>query len=238
MNTETNKIALLNVRNAFRTLAAYQQSMLSIANYIKNRTGIKDAQFLGAKRFSNPIGRCQLKEEYDSKLRIWPEMWSWDFLYGYIFEYYLGCHMMKSLAGEKNVSISILQVSDDGYFRANREGRNPIVPSTFSSADSSNSWIIVCVGYDGGWYYIPEIMSPKTYQESNWSEVAALTIEHLILDNKDLYVNRTNENGDTCLFIARRFNLEQFFSCKDIDTELRSFGAQINDISGLTLFDF
>ena len=90
---QSTKDALANVRGAFRTLASYQQSMLSIVNYIKNRSGIQNARILGAKRFSNTIRTCRnINEDYDANLNIFNDMWSWDFLYGYIFEYYLGTH--------------------------------------------------------------------------------------------------------------------------------------------------
>ncbi|MDE6339017.1 MAG: hypothetical protein K2K97_04430 [Muribaculaceae bacterium] len=145
--------ALINVRGAFRTLAAYQKSMLSIVEYIKNRSGLKNARIYGAKRFSNPIRNCRLKEDYDANLNIFPDMWSWDFLYGYMFEHYLGTHILHTRNGEKHVSIAIFQVSDDGFITSQIENKKRTDLSCFNQPEYSNSWLLICIGYGDGWYY-------------------------------------------------------------------------------------
>lgn len=230
--------AMMNVRKAFRMLATYQQRMLSIADYIRNRSGIKSAGFYGAKRFSDPIHRCQQEEDYDAKLKIFPTMWAWDFLYGYFFEYYLGKHSMQTKSGNKEVSMSIIQISDDGYMRSNNEVKKREILSTYESAESSRSWIMICVGYDDGWYFVPQIMTKETVSATQWSELACQTTEYLIKQESDLYVNEIGVDGTPCFFFVKRFPMEEFFDNRNIDELLKRFGEQLCAESGIRLFDF
>ncbi|MGM9826740.1 MAG: hypothetical protein ACI30O_00940 [Muribaculaceae bacterium] len=230
------KNALINVRRAFRTLASYQQSMLSIADYIRNRTGIPGCGFYGGKRFSNPIGKCQLGEDYDANLKIFPKMWSWDFLYGYFFEYYLGTHDMDTSEGKKNVSISIIQISDDGYIRSTKDDKRRETVSTFVPPETSESHIMICIGHDDGWFYVPEALSPEAYSATPWADCVFHTVNYMIQNNMQIYVNRNGVNNKPCLFIAGLFPMESFFNSKSIDNILHSFGERIKAESGINIF--
>lgn len=235
MNQDNQSIknALTNVRGAFRTLAYYQKSMLSIVNYIKNRSVIKDSRIYGAKRFSQPIGKCQLKEDYDARLNIFPDMWSWDFLYGYMFEYYLGTHELSTKEGNKEVSISIIQVSDDGFIISQTENKLRTDLEGFNSIERSNSWLIICIGYGYGWYYVPQIMSKETYSPTPWEEVAFQAVNYVVNSAEDTYVNRTGVDGSKCFFIAKRFPLESFFDARSIDNLLVEFNEQLMQEAGV-----
>ncbi len=240
MNNDNQSIrnALTNVRGAFRTLASYQQSMLSIVNYIKNRSGIKNARIYGAKRFSNPIRKCQIKEDYDANLNVFSDMWSWDFLYGYMFEYYLGTHILSTKEGNKEVSVSIIQVSDDGFIRSQFENKKRTDLECFQSPEQSKSWVIICVGYGDGWYYVPEIMSKETYSPTSWAEVAFQTVNYVVNSSSDFYINRTGVDGNKCLFLAKRLPLDDFFDAKSIDKLLTALSIQLNQEAELDLFKF
>lgn len=112
--TENLSKALLDVRRAHRILYAYQRRMSDLAYFIKCKLGMHE--FRGFKHFSNPIyGRSS----GHSRLKIWPTMWAWDYLYSYLFEYYLG----KKEAGDKlhDYKLSLIQYSDTGYFDKEEE---------------------------------------------------------------------------------------------------------------------
>ena len=234
--SQTIKNALTNVIGAFRTLASYQQSMLSIVNYIKNRSGIKNARIYGAKRFSSPIRKCQLKEDYDATLNIFPDMWSWDFLYGYMFEYYLGTHRLATKNGEKDVSISIIQVSDDGFIISQQFDKTRTNLDAFNSPEESNSWLLILVGYGDGWYFIPEIMTKETYSPTAWTEVAFQTISHIVKSSKSIYINRIGVDGSDCFFFAKKVPLGSFFDAQNIESILADISNQLNKEAGLNLF--
>lgn len=239
MNNDKQSIknALANVRGAFRTLAYYQKSILSVVNYIKNRSGIQNARIYGAKRFSKTIRTCrQLKEDYDANLNIFNDMWSWDFLYGYMFEYYLGTHKLATNIGEKNVSISIIQISDDGYVTSKIDNKRREDLECFNSPEESNSWLILCVGYGDGWYYIPQIMAPDSYSSTPWREVAFQTASYVINTPSSTYINRQGVDGNKCLFIAKKISMESLFDSNSLDCILAEFSNQLNQEAGLNLF--
>ena len=238
MNNEKQSIknALTNVRGAFRTLASYQQSMLSVVNYIKNRSGIQNARIYGAKRFSNPIRTCRQQEDYDANLNIFNDMWSWDFLYGYMFEYYLGAHKLATNDGEKEVSISIIQVSDDGYITSQLDDKKRDDLECFKKPEESNSWLIMCVGYGDGWYYIPQIMSRETYSPTPWAEVAFQAASYVINAPESTYINKQGVDGCECLFMAKTIPMESCFDAVNIDSVLAEFSNQLKQECGLELF--
>lgn len=112
--TENLSNALLDVRRAHRILYAYQRRMLDLAHFIQSKLDMRE--FRGFKHFSNPIhGR----RKGHSRLKIWHNMWAWDYLYSYLFEYYLG----KKETGDKrhDYKLSLIQYSDTGYFDKEEE---------------------------------------------------------------------------------------------------------------------
>ena len=116
METNTQKLtnALQDVRRAHRILYAYQRRMLDLVHFIQSKLDMRE--FRGFKHFSNPIhGR----RKGHSCLKIWHNMWAWDYLYSYLFEYYLG----KKETGDKrhDYKLSLIQYSDTGYFDKEEE---------------------------------------------------------------------------------------------------------------------
>ena len=116
METNTQKLtnALQDVRRAHRILYAYQRRMLDLVHFIQSKLDMRE--FRGFKHFSNPIhGR----RKGHSRLKIWHNMWAWDYLYSYLFEYYLG----KKETGDKrhDYKLSLIQYSDTGYFDKEEE---------------------------------------------------------------------------------------------------------------------
>jgi hypothetical protein len=65
-------------------------------------------------------------------------MWAWDFLYSYVFEYYLG---------EKDglMSMSIIQVSDTGYFDSHYQQKERTKLDTFENEEESVSKLIFVI---------------------------------------------------------------------------------------------
>ena len=111
METTTKNLseALLDVRRAHRILYAYQRRMLDLAHFIQSKLDMPE--FRGFKHFSNPIYG---PSKGHSRLNIWHDMWAWDYLYSYLFEYYLGVQKTSDEAYE--YKLSLIQYSDTGYF--------------------------------------------------------------------------------------------------------------------------
>ena len=70
-------------------------------------------------------------------------MWAWDYLYSYLFEYYLG----EKEAGDKlhNYKLSLIQYSDTGYFDQDGQKRGRI--SEFGSEEESSSKLLFFLEY-------------------------------------------------------------------------------------------
>ena len=122
--TENLSNALLDVRRAHRILYAYQRRMLDLVHFIQSKLDMP--KFRGFKHFSNPIyGRSK----GHSRLNIWHNMWAWDYLYSYLFEYYLG----KKETGDKrhDYKLSLIQYSDTGYFDKEEEATRAETKKTF-----------------------------------------------------------------------------------------------------------
>ena len=128
--------ALCDVRKAHRLIYAYQSKMLDLTYFIKSKLDFSG--FGGNKLFSNTIEKK--RDAYD-RLKIWKDMWAWDFLYSYVFEYYLG----NIISEDFQIAMSIIQVSDTGYFDNNNEVNSRIELGTFAEEEKSISKLIFVV---------------------------------------------------------------------------------------------
>ena len=118
MKKEIDNI-FVDVRNAFRLLSRFQERVLNIVNYIRNRRNSPDKDY--------------------AKLNVYKDMSGLDFLYGHFFEYYFGTYTKK---GKPTIEMSIFQVSDDGYFISNEENKDMTDVSSYASSEISHSYII------------------------------------------------------------------------------------------------
>ncbi len=123
--------ALCDVRKAHRLIYSYQQRMLDLAYFIKTKLDFPD--FQAKKGFSEDIS----KNRRSKYLRIWNDMWAWDFIYSYMFEYYLG---EIELDNGDSCALSIIQYSDTGYFDADGESRTDI--NSFAEEEESASKLL------------------------------------------------------------------------------------------------
>ena len=108
MNTSTIRIdqALLDVRKAYRLLYDYQRVVLDTVDYIGNQFGLK---YIGGwPKFSGPAPR-----NGGGKLTCW----SWDWLNMVLYDF----HFAEKSGDEDCLRLSVLLISDTGYFCAEDE---------------------------------------------------------------------------------------------------------------------
>lgn len=98
--------ALINLRKAHRLIFAYQDKMLDLVHFIGHQLGF--TSLLGNKFFSEPI-----RAKRNGYLDVVNGMWAWDFLYSYVFEYYLGEILLDN---EDKCALSIIQYADTGFY--------------------------------------------------------------------------------------------------------------------------
>ena len=204
--------ALLDVRRAHRILYAYQRRMSDLAYFIKCKLGMPD--FYGFKHFSNPIyGRSK----GHSRLNIWHNMWAWDYLYSYLFEYYLGVQKTSDEAYE--YKFSLIQYSDTGYFDQDGQKRGRI--SEFGSEEESSSKLLFFLEYKS--------------KDSEWEWKDGSYMERIVL-NKEVG-SKKHTKGVITIGVKHKqilcsFPLERFINIEttlEVLREFRSF-CQKQDI--------
>ena len=210
--TENLSNALLDVRRAHRILYSYQRRMLDLVHFIQSKLDMRE--FRGIKHFSKPIYGRSIGH---TPLNIWPTMWAWDYLYSYLFEYYLG----EKEAGDKlhNYKLSLIQYSDTGYFDQDGQKRGRI--SEFGSEEESSSKLLFFLEYKS--------------KDSEWVWKDGSYMERIVLDKKvgskehkkEVRYTSTGVKQILCSFPLERFiNME---ATLEVLREFRSY-CQEQDI--------
>lgn len=159
--------ALCEVRKAHRLIYSYQERMLSLVHYIQHRLGY--SSFEGVKHFSEDIKR----NRQSGALKIHDDMWAWDFIYSYLFEYFIG-----GIIDDRNRQclMSVIQYTDTGYFDSEEEDRTN--PEKFAAEENSSSKLL----------FFLEIVPPKC--KSLWD--AYEYTEEYVLNKKYASLKHTN----------------------------------------------
>lgn len=129
LTEEQLKQALCEVRKAHRLIYEYQRRMQDLSWFIKNKLGFPD--YKGYKKFSAPLS---------ARNSIDVDNWSWDWIYTYVYEYYLGECTTDS--NENSWRMSIIQVSDTGFYQNKDAGAKPTKINSFAPAEDSESKIL------------------------------------------------------------------------------------------------
>ena len=128
---ETLKDALVEVRKAHRLVESFQERMISLVNFIALRLDFH--QMEGVKHFSNPVYQYRGGEH----LKVNSRNWAWDFIYPYLFEYYVGDYQAED---GSLLYLSIIQYADTGYFETENEDRTAV--ESFATPEESGSKLL------------------------------------------------------------------------------------------------
>lgn len=223
MNKEIDNI-FVDVRNAFRLLKRYQKRILQIVSYIREQTAYTD--MWGKKDwFSYEIGKRKDSPDSDyANLSVSEDMWGWDFLYGYIFEYYFGCQRID----EKNAEMSIFQISDDGYFISSQDKKHMTDITSFTPSEQSHSYLIFNLSVSPTkecnlW------LSDPSFPDDKWK----VFLTKFLSSSSDTKITR-NEKGEVT--ILKKYEMQRFSSQQSADEVIRDFGRIAKDNTGIELF--
>ena len=214
-NNNLNKMTE-NIRKAFRLLYQYQHCMQSLVEYAKSKYGFED-KTVGYKRFSNPIRRTRYYNNdnyiYDANLEI-SGLWAWDYLYSYEFEYFMGLKKIKKEVNvscvDKTASMSIIQVSDTGYYL--KENADATNIETFETVEKSKSILI----------FVCEITDEKT--NSNWDSLGFLNDKiHILSSSEEDSIWEQYGDNPELGFFAKRYDIEDFCNQLSTDSKLKDF---------------
>ena len=216
METATKNLsnALLDVRRAHRILYAYQRRMSDLAYFIKCKLGM--SEFRGFKHFSRPISKNS------GYLTIRHDMWAWDYLYSYLFEYYLGVQKTSDEAYE--YKFSLIQYSDTGYFDKEEEATR-LELEKFKPEDKSSSKLLFFLEY-----------KPK---DRNWEWGDGTSLEKIVL-NKEVG-SKKHTKGVITIGVKHKqilcsFPLERFINMEATLEVLREFRSYCQE-QGIHVFD-
>ena len=213
--------AFQDVRTAFRLIYKYQTRVQSIINYIREHTlfpSIGGASVWGRRLFCDTIHGSKKSPDKDyANLNVHLDMWGWDFLYNYMFEYYFGIKKF----GRQEVEMSIIQISDDGFFKSVDSRPSKTKISTFLPSEDSQSNFIFMAGVSKVWMNDSEEKDMDTF------------LHKFIASNNDVskYVD---EKGNW--FIAKKYPMQRFLSQIDADKIIIDYGNLIHDTTGIKIF--
>ena len=177
--------------------------MSDLAYFIKCKLDMR--KFRGFKHFSRPISKNS------GYLTIWHDMWAWDYLYSYLFEYHLG--EQKTSDEEYEYKLSLIQYSDTGYFdREEEEEATRLELEKFKPEDKSSSKLLFFLEYKS--------------KDSEWEWKDGSYMERIVL-NKEIgskkhtkQVRGTSKEGKQILC---SFPLERFINMEATLEVLREF---------------
>lgn len=228
MNTTNNEQltnALIDVRRAFRLLHQYQKHVLSLIRFIQgevrcyNQGKVQRYNYCrGRRHFISPIG---LKKGGDyANLDVRWDMWGWDYLYGYLYEYYFDA--LES--DEHQIWISIIQVSDDGRFRSEAKGLSNL--KDFASEEESSSYLILNVsiapkGKSRLWLKDPEVVE-QTIEQYLHNFIASENLDKCVKDKKEGRIS-----------MQFKISLCDLGSPEEVKTQLRRFAQFVKRESGV-----
>ena len=214
--TENLSKALLDVRRAHRILYAYQRRMLDLVHFIQSKLDMPMEDLCGFKHFSRPI------RQYKGYLRIWHDMWAWDYLYSYLFEYYLG---EKETDNGGAYALSLIQYSDTGYFdQEEKEEGTRLELEKFKPEEESSSKLLFFLEYKR--------------KDSKWEWGNGTSLEKIVLDKKVGSKKHEKEvrNIEGVTQILYPVSLEEFINIEATLEVLREFRSYCQE-QGIHVFD-
>lgn len=127
--------ALCNVRKAYRLVYEYQSRIMDLMVCIQHHMGFPYVQ--GKKLFSDPISPHR-----NTYFDLFTGMWAWDFMYGYMTEYYFG-EINAEDGG--TYALSVIHYSDTGFFDSKSEEKSKT--ESFISEERSSSKLLFYFEY-------------------------------------------------------------------------------------------
>lgn len=211
--------AMCDLRKAHRLIYEYQNRMLQLMRYIRNKFSLSN-EIAGNKRFSKPIGKTRYySAEYrEANLKLLNGMWAWDFLYSYEFEYHFGSSVDKKL--KKEFSFSVVQVSDSGYYESGMQGKSHTDTKSFADCEDSSSCLI----------FVFESVPNSKKSEYSWDIENAIST--LLSSAKKREIKQSNGEKS---FVACKYDIHNFLNHTTTDKILEEFAAIVKEQSSITL---
>lgn len=212
--------AMLNVRRAHRLIYQYQRRMIDLIDFIRQKFDFPPIYngVGGCKHFSDPLYRSS-KNGY---FKLSKNNWAWDFLCSYEFEYYLGEKFTKERANSSESSeqyaISLLQISDTGYFDSKLDNRLDV--DNFIPEENSTSKLL---------FYFE--LKPK---QKDWIwDVESIALSKHYCKSSFTHCHKTEECGNIRILYA--FPMSSFINEESTILALQEFSSYVEKYAGISL---
>lgn len=222
MSKEIDNI-FVDVRNAFRLLSRYQNRILQIVSYVREQTPYTD--MWGSRNwYFDEIGKRRNSPDSGyAKLSVYKDMWGWDFLYGYVFEYYFG----RQRIDKKNAEMSIFQISDDGYFISSQDKKHMTDIASFTSSEHSHSYLIFNLSV----FPTKECnlwLSDPSFPDDDWKDF----LTKFLSSSSKTKITQNKEE----VTILKKYEMQRFTSQNAADEVIKDFGKIVKEHIGIELF--
>lgn len=208
--TENN--LLTSIRIANRLTYEYQKRILEFLSYFQMRYSLEPNPIGGIKRDSNALSKLRAYSgDYDdANLKIWTDMWAWDFVYTNLMEYYLGW----TKRGKYDFCLSFIQMTDSGVFEST---------DLQKSWTSLNSFVDVKKSHSYGFFAI-ECKKTSTKKYDPLWNIDRDGMENWVKSVNDIVAYEENEKSK---FLVFRFNMEEIMNQSSADAVLSRFSEII-----------
>ena len=202
------KELLASIRTANRLVYEYQKRILEFMSYFKMKFRLEDNQIAAIKRDSNAFYKTKAySDDYsDANLKVWTNMWAWDFIYTNLMEYYFGWTKRNKMS----FCLSFVQMTDSGYYESTDSKRSWTSLRRYAEVEKSHSY--------GFFVFECKKNSIRNF-DSIW-DVNKDIMESWVDSIDDLVVYQENDKSKYLVF---RFNMEDIMNQESADVVLSRF---------------
>ncbi len=206
----------LNVRKSIRLLYDYQHRVQGTMFYIKSQLNLSstNSRIEINKLFSDPIHGSNNYGQF----RLYPGNWAWDFLFPMAMEYQLG-------EKDKRYRLSVIVVTDDGFFKALKKGSTvkKEKTETFAAVESSDTTAL----------FVMELKQRGEWAKRWNRNSMESSLERWLNNDQDTISEKTEAGND---FIVMKFKLSELVTEDKIHLVLSKMSRKIEDITGYIVY--
>lgn len=204
----TGKELLAAIRTANRLSYEYQKRILEFISYFKMKFRLDENQIAARKHDSDAFSKTKAHtNDYPkANLKVWTNMWPWDYIYTNLMEYYLGWTNRKTMS----FCLSFVQMTDTGYYESLDNKRSWTAIHKYADVENSNSY---------GFFILKCSESKINNIEPTW-DVDKKNMEKWVQSTEDLVDYNVVKKST---FLVFRFKIEDIINQKTTNDVLLRF---------------
>lgn len=218
MEKNLNKKELfVNIRKSIRLLYEYQKRMQGTMFHIKSFLNLPPSGRIKVNKLFSYKPRTSNKDYGETILS--KENWAWDYLYPMAMEYYIG----EKKIGEYEFRLSVIQVTDDGYYKAKLQGRSIDILDTYTFSSTEESDTIVL--------FVMEMKKSGTEWDERWRwdrDKKIKNLEKLLIEPKTVIDDKTAFGNH---FVVMKFSIYELLSEASIKNVINKINNHIYELT-------